>query len=109
MNKVGVKYDQGKPPVFRGVANYFPDALAAVAEVSAFGAEKYVWEGWRAVPDAENRYLDALARHLLAVGRDGTDAQDQESGLLHLEHLAWNALAVLQLRLEALKCAEEAP
>jgi hypothetical protein len=91
------KDDQGKPPVFRGVLSYFPRALAAVAEVSAFGAKKYGgWGGWRYVPDGFNRYTDGLGRHVLGEAlRD----KDLETGLLEAAHVAWNALARLELKL----------
>lgn len=97
----GKKLDNGKAPVFRGCIAYFPDALKAVAEVSAFGAEKYnvpYWDkNWKRVEDAEGRYKDALLRHVMDM--DSTTL-DPESGLRHLAHAAWNALAVLQLELE---------
>ena len=62
----GVKYDANKSPVTRGALHYFPRALEEVAKVSAAGAAKYEWNGWRTVPDGFNRYTDALGRHLLA-------------------------------------------
>lgn len=95
--RAGVKDDSGKMPVWRGVLNYFPRALGAVAAVSAFGADKYSWNGWRSVPDARARYFDALGRHLLA---DTQEAFDAESGLPHLAHAAWCLLALLQMELE---------
>lgn len=97
----GKKFDNGKAPVFRGCIAYFPDALKAVAEVSAYGAKKYnvpYWDkNWKRVEDAEGRYKDALLRHVMDM--DFTTL-DPESGLRHLAHAAWNALAVLQLELE---------
>lgn len=94
-NQPGAKLDAGKPPILRGAIQYFPRALSAVADVSAFGAAKYTWKGWESVPDGINRYGDALARHLLA---DGIDPQ---SNLSHAAHAAWNALARLELLLRA--------
>src|ERR1700688_2649057 len=62
-----VKFDVGKAPIARGFLNYFPRAIEAVATVSQAGYEKYKkWAGWRDVEDAEVRYRDALARHLLS-------------------------------------------
>lgn len=90
-NTPAAKLDAGKAPLLRGAIQYFPLALTAVADVSAFGASKYTWGGWESVPDGVARYGDALARHLLC---DGPDAQ---SGLLHAAHAAWNALARLEL------------
>lgn len=72
----------------------FRRALTAVAEVSTFGAQKYTRGGWLTVPDGQCRYTAALIRHLLAA-----DDKDKESGLRHAAHTAWNALAVLELKL----------
>jgi hypothetical protein len=91
---MSVKHDGGKPKLYSGVLECFPHALSAVAQVTAFGERKYTKRGWLSVEDAERRYKDALIRHLTAV-----DGVDQESGYLHLAHVAWNALAVLELHL----------
>lgn len=90
-----IKYDGGKAPVYRGAISYFPRAIEAVATVSAFGASKYAWKGWENVDDGFNRYSDAMGRHILAEG-SGEDCAD-DSGLLHAAHIAWNALARLEL------------
>lgn len=83
-----------KPPVFRGVLQYFPLALAEVAKVSAHGAEKYTWNTeWKRGEEKYLWYSDALMRHLLAAGRD------EESGIPHEAHAAWNALARLEILL----------
>ena len=94
-----IKYDGGKAPIYRGAISYFPRAINAVAAVSAFGASKYAWGGWRGVSDGVNRYSDALVRHLTYEGK-GEDV-DPDSGHLHAAHAAWNALARLELMLEA--------
>lgn len=86
----GAKLDKGKlrqALVIDGFAN----ALKAVGEVGTYGAEKYTANGWIDVPDGIARYKDALYRHLLSEGTD------EESGLEHLAHAAWNVLAVLEL------------
>lgn len=90
----GAKMDDGKIAVMQGALQYFPRALAAVAEVSQHGASKYTWMGWRSVPDGINRYSNALGRHLLY---EAISACDDDSGLLHAAHAAWNALARLEL------------
>src|SRR3974390_233862 len=87
----GVKYDNNKPPVMRGVIRYFPRALREVARVSQAGARKYTWEGWRTVPDGENRYADARARHELAYAMG--EILDADTETMHLAQVAWNALA----------------
>ena len=96
-NEPGAKLDSGKAPVLRGVVGYFPRALEAVANVSAFGASKYTWRGWESVPDGVSRYGDAMVRHLTKEAAEGE--ADRDSGLLHAAHAAWNALARLELLL----------
>lgn len=92
---LGSKLDAGKSPLFRGALDYFPRALQAVAEVSAYGANKYAWKGWESVPDGYNRYSDALGRHLVKESYEGLyDYTD--SDLLHAAQVAWNALARLE-------------
>lgn len=94
----GAKLDSGKSPILRGALGYFPRALLAVSDVSAFGAAKYLWKGWESVPDGVNRYGDALVRHL-AYESTG-EHYDGDSKLLHASHAAWNALARLELILK---------
>lgn len=91
----GIKYDGGKAPVYRGAVSYFPRAISAVAGISAFGASKYAWKGWERVDDGFNRYSDAMVRHLTYEGKG--EVLDPDSGLLHAAHVAWNALARLEL------------
>lgn len=94
----GAKLDVGKPPVMRGVLQYFPRALERVANLSAIGAEKYAWKGWESVPDGINRYGDGMARHLLKEEIEGLyDDGEGGSGELHATAAAWNALARLEL------------
>ena len=91
----GAKLDGDKPLTYLMISG-FPHALDAVARVTTFGARKYCPNGWREVSDSDSRYMNALARHLIANAIDETDS---ESGLPHLAHVAWNALAVLELRM----------
>jgi len=90
-----IKYDGGKSPVYRGAIAYFPRAIRAVAAVSAFGASKYAWNGWKSVDDGANRYVDAMVRHLTYEAEG--EVVDSDSGHLHAAHTAWNALARLEL------------
>ena len=92
----GAKLDAGKPKAGLVVMG-FADAIAAVIDIGTFGANKYSEGGWSQVPDGEKRYTDAMIRHLLAEKHEATD---KDSGLLHAAHLAWNALARLQLMIE---------
>lgn len=89
----GMKYDNGKPSlslVFGG----FPRALLDVAQVGTFGARKYTPEGWKSVPNLQERYSSALLRHMFSVLSN--DEFDNETGRHHLAHVAWNALALLE-------------
>lgn len=92
----GAKLDSGKQ--LAGVLLDFSRALEAVADVGTFGANKYTRGGWQSVPGGELRYMDALMRHLLKMQREELDP---DSGLEHLAHLAWNCLAVLELKRRA--------
>lgn len=90
-----IKYDAGKPCLYRGVVDYFPRAIEAVGKISTFGANKYAWKGWEAVPDAVARYSDAMVRHLTAEAKG--EVLDPDSRLPHAAHTAWGALARLEL------------
>ena len=92
----GVKYDAGKPR-YGLVLGGFPRALERVVQVGTFGANKYSDDGWLTVPGGHARYTDALLRHHFAEA--GGEELDGESGMLHAAHRAWNALAVLELKL----------
>lgn len=90
----GVKLDSGKNRlglVFGG----FSHALWLVGQVGTFGANKYTDNGWQSVENGKNRYTDALLRHLFKVFMG--EKIDEESGLPHLAHACWNALAILEL------------
>jgi hypothetical protein len=65
-------------------------ALENVARVMAYGASKYGWDQWRALPDGRRRYVAAALRHLFAHCRG--EVNDTESGLPHLWHAACSVL-----------------
>src|SRR5258707_9874613 len=83
-------------PIVRGVLDYFPDALLAVAEVSRVGNEQHNpgqplhWAKEKSIDEA-----DALLRHLIDRGKLDTD------GLRHSAKVAWRALALLQREIGA--------
>lgn len=91
----GIKYDAGKPCMWRGLIDYFPRACMAVGNISTFGAKKYAWAGWEQVDDGINRYSDAMVRHMMkeAMGEE----VDPDSNMMHAAHTAWGALARLEL------------
>lgn len=68
------------------------EALDAVAEVYAFGAEKYADHNWRKGYEWGKSYA-ALQRHMLAFWAGET--YDEESGLPHLAHAAFHLNALL--------------
>lgn len=83
-------------PIATGVLDYFPAAIAAVAEHSKRGNDKHNpgeplnWSRGKSTDHA-----DCIARHL--IERGGFD----EDGYRHSTALAWRALALLQTELEA--------
>lgn len=97
-HQAGAKLDAGKvrPSL---VLNGFAAALAEVFAVAEYGAKKYTPYGWREVADGQTRYTDAKLRHQLAAMQG--EVYDPETGLRHAAQEAWNALAVLQLQIEA--------
>jgi len=107
--KGAVKYDAGKPAIFRGVLARFPRAIEAVAEVSALGCRKYNLppddRAFMDVPDGFGRYTDADARHLLAETsgpwnvEKGGALQPNGEPVLHAAQHAWCALARLEILL----------
>jgi hypothetical protein len=87
----GAKLDAGKEKVGL-VLLAFSKPLLEIAKVGTFGANKYSDDGWISVANAEQRYTDAMLRHLLA---ERESEIDEETGLLHAAQVAWNALARL--------------
>ena len=90
------KNDEGKPKPLKGCLHQFPLALQEVAKLSEKGARKYSWDGWEDVENGEQRYGEALVRHLLVEAREEVDS---ETGVNHMVCVAWNALARLELTL----------
>lgn len=82
-------------PVVRGCLDYFPAALAAVAELSLIGGHQHghgddvFWERHKSADHA-----DCLVRHLMERGSRDKD------GIRHSVKAAWRALAIAQLEIE---------
>jgi hypothetical protein len=85
------KYDEGKPDY-----TLVPKALIRGCErVRRYGVQKYHDpDNWKKVEP--ERYWKALIRHVLAAWYDYR-AVDQESGLLHLQHIATNCAFLLEM------------
>lgn len=83
-------------PIATGVLDYFPDALAEVAVVSKAGNDQHNpgqplhWSKHKSTDHA-----DCIARHL--VDRGTLDSDDMR----HSAKVAWRALALLQMEIEA--------
>lgn len=93
----GKKYDGGKPMVGT-LCRVFPRALLAVGQCIEFGTHKYPKpDNWKLVEEAFTRYQDSMMRHYLK--HQAGEVMDSETKLPHLSHMAWNALAILELYL----------
>lgn len=81
-------------PMTTGLLDYFPDALAAVSEVSFQGNQKHnPGEPMHHARGKSMDHADCIARHL--TERGGFDGK-----IRHSAALAWRALALLQEELE---------
>lgn len=82
-------------PIYSGFVRYFPDAMAAVAQLSRVGNDQHNpgkplhWDRSKSGDE-----LDAATRHLLEAGTIDTD------GVRHSTKLAWRAMANLQKEIE---------
>lgn len=87
-------------PMMRGLLDYFPDALAAVAQLSVYGNEKHnPGEPLHWSKGKSNDHADCVVRHLMERGRwDYSFGPDK--GVRHSTAAAWRALANLQIEIE---------
>lgn len=93
----GIKLDTGKPMVGT-LLRVFPNTLMEIGKCIEFGTHKYPDpNNWKKVEGAKERYLDSLGRHLIKY-LSGIE-KDEETGLPHLAHACWNALAICELYL----------
>jgi hypothetical protein len=83
-------------PITTGVLDYFPDAIAAVAETSRIGNEQHnPGQPLHWAREKSTDHADCIARHLIERGTLDTD------GIRHSAKVAWRALALLQTEIEA--------
>lgn len=83
-------------PIASGFLDYFPDAVAVLSNLSYIANEQH--NAGQPVHWARGKsgdHDDTMMRHFLQRGTVDTDGQ------LHTAKLAWRALALLQLELEA--------
>ena len=89
------KQQRKERPVARGVLDYFPDAVAEVANLSYIGNQQHnPGEEMHWARGKSSDHADCVARHLMERGRFDAD------GTRHSTKAAWRALALLQLELE---------
>lgn len=90
--------DRKDCPVARGVLDYFPDAIAEVARLSKKGNDQHnPGQPMHWAREKSTDHADCIVRHLMQRGTIDTD------GMLHSAKVAWRALAMLQLEIEALR------
>ena len=97
MTQESLKYDTDKNRMGLMCEN-FSRALWKVGEVSTYGCQKYAPNSWQNLSNPKERYMDALCRHLFQHLQG--EKIDNESKLLHLQHICWNALALLEFELK---------
>jgi hypothetical protein len=87
--------ERKKIPLWSGLFQYFPDALADVAHLSYIGNEQHnSGEPLHWAREKSGDQEDTLLRHLMEKGTVDTD------GVRHSAKVAWRALAMLQLEIE---------
>lgn len=90
--------DRKQRPVFRGVLQYFPDAIMEVAYCSYISNEQHnpgepmYWNKDKSIGTG-----DEIVRHLMA-----TETYDSD-GVRHLARCAWRALELLQRQIDSEK------
>jgi hypothetical protein len=83
-------------PLWSGVMLYFPDALMAVARLSKKANDKHnAGEPLHWSKEKSNDHGDCLTRHQLEP-----EKMDEEMQEIHAVHVAWRALAQLQIIIE---------
>jgi hypothetical protein len=81
-------------PVARGVLDYFPNAIMAIANVSYVGNEQHnPGEPMHWAKEKSADHADCIVRHLIQRGAMDTD------GLRHTAKAAWRSLALLETEL----------
>lgn len=83
----------------------FPNAVLEIARMMTWANEHkgYKDNDWKVLPDAENAFKGAAARHRVKLdaqrsfGEDLLNCVDEESNITHLAHECFNNLALLEL------------
>lgn len=104
MQELGNKHDQGKL-LFGCFTQGLASVIKGVVAVLTYGAMKYKRDSWQQVPNARERYMDALDRHLNSMNMG--EIKDQESGLPHIFHVICNAMFVAHFDLKEITAPYE--
>ena len=94
---VGVKHDGGKPQIADMIVDY-KDQLLELCKVFEHGTNTYGLGNWKSVENGEQRFTNAMIRHLLKED----EVYDEETGLLHAAQVFFNAGARLYFILKRL-------
>ena len=82
--------------IWQGFIQYFPDAVAAVAQLSKIANEQHnPGEPMHWAKEKSTEELDSMMNHLVDIACMGEDGRDTE-GVLHATKVAWRAMANLQ-------------
>lgn len=86
-SEAGLRFDAGKSRW-----DLVPPEIGELVDVYTFGATKYAARNWE-LGMSWGRVFGSLLRHAWAFWR-GEDI-DRETGMHHMAHCAWNAIALL--------------
>lgn len=87
-------------PLARGVLYYWPDALAAVAELSRKGNDKHnPGQPMHWSRERSSDHADCVVRHVVDAGPEWTEV-DTDDEVLYAVKVAWRGLAMAQIAIE---------
>ncbi len=85
----GDRFNNGKPEI-----SLVPYAgVEGIARASMYGKKKYSRDNWRGGM-SQSGLLDCLLRHAIKLADPDEGDFDEESGLHHADHIAWNAAVI---------------
>ena len=96
--KEGVKHDNGKPLIGDMIVDYKVQLLE-LCKVFEHGTKTYGLGNWKQVENGEERFTNAMIRHLLRED----EVYDEETGLLHAAQVFFNAGARLYFILKRME------
>ena len=88
--ELAMRFNDGKPQLVFILD--FPNAIAGLSDIKEHGAEKYALHNWKRGRGFRDT-ISSLLRHLVA---SQTESHDKDSGLPHIDHVVWNALALAE-------------